>query len=298
MNRRYVFFTIFLAAAFPGAGKAQVRMSDRLPQLSERPVCSEEASDPSSNTRAARLRFISYLRTESECGALPGERWSLGDGPPRQALPEFSGRDPIETELRQFGAAGYSIAVARQNVMAILRESNSCSAWYLEAEPDPAQKFASLRFQTDSSGEDSAVGEYEYSGVIYREPYVARAQQGVAAGSIITLNSHGAFFVLYAPIRLRLGAGGPLVPQAQKPLHVGTYDGGSLNAQITTLLHEYGHIVGLLPVDMGEAGSPLLSTQNTETVLDRCRRQIEASANRAVALSISLAVPEQKVKHR
>jgi hypothetical protein len=295
VNRRYVLvlslFTIFLAATFPAAGNAQVRTSARLPQLSERPVCSEEGSDPSSNssTKTASLAFISYLRSETECGASQRERWSLHEDPPPQTLSGFSERDPIESELRQLGAAGYTIAVARQNILAILRENNSCSAWFAHAQPDPAQKFASLRFQTDPNGEDSSLGEYAAFSVTYREPYVARAQQEVGAGSIITLNSNGAFFISRAPIKLRLTAGGPLIPQAQKHLHVGSYDGGSLSAQITTLLHEYGHIVGLLPVDRGEASSALLSTQNTETVVDHCRKQIEASANRAVVLPLSLA---------
>jgi hypothetical protein len=305
VNRRYVLvsflLTIVFAAVFPGAGKAQIRTSARLSQLSERPVCSEEASDPSSNTRdirAARLSFISYLRTESECGASQRERWSLQDDVPRHALPEFSERDPIESELHQLGAAGYTIAVARQHVLAILRENNSCSAWYAQAEPDPEQKFASLRFQTDPNGEDSSFAEYDYFSLTYREPYVARAQQNVGAGSIITLNSNGAFFVSHAALKLRLNAGGPMIPQAQKYLHVGGYTGGSLYGQITTLLHEYGHIVGLLPVDRGEARSALRSTQNTETVVDHCRRQIEASTNRAVVLSLSLAMLERNGKHR
>jgi hypothetical protein len=302
VNRRYILasflFTIFFAA-YPRAGAAQIRRPTPLPQLSERPACSEEAGDPSSNSgaRTSRLSFVSYLRAESECTS-QWEGWSTHDNLPHQSLNEFPERDPIESELHQLGAAGYAIAVARQNILAILRENNSCSAWYAQAEPDPAQKFASLRFQTDPDGEASSIGEYDYSSVKYREPYVARAQQDVGAGSTITLNSNGAFFVSRAPIRLRLSGGGPLIPQSHKQLHVGSYDGGSLNAQVTTLLHEYGHIVGLLPVDKGEAGSALLSSQNTETVLDHCRRQIEASINRAAVLPISLALLERNRKHQ
>jgi hypothetical protein len=130
--------------------------------------------------------------------------------------------------------------------------------------------------------------------VAYREPYAARAQQAVGAGSTITLNSNGAFFVYRAPVSVRLSGGGPLIPQSTRQLHVGSYSGGSLNAQITVLLHEYGHIVGLLPVDRGEAGSALLSTQNTDTVLDHCRRQIEASANRVIAIPVTLANLEHR----
>ena len=302
MNRRYVLalclFNVFWVGAFPGAAKAQIRRPTRLPQLSERPACSDEASDPSANARAARLSFISYVRTESECGEPQRERPGWHTDPSRQALPRGYERDPVENELGQLGAAGYTIAAARQNVLAILRHNNSCSAWYAQAEPDPEQKFASLRFQTDPDGEDSAIGEYDYFSVKYREPYVARAQQDVGAGSFITLNSKGAFFVSRAPIKLRLSGGGPLIPQAIKDVHVGSYTGGSRYAQIATLLHEYGHIVGLLPVDMGEAGSALRSTQNTETVLGHCRKQIEASANRAIVLPVSFARFEPGGKDR
>jgi hypothetical protein len=302
VNRQYILasclLTIFFATAFPGAGNAQIRKSPRRLEFSERPVCSEEAGDPPALRRTARLSFISYLRTEGECGASQPGEWSLYDDPPRQTLPAFSGRDSVQSELQQLGAAGYAIAVARQNVLAILRENNSCSAWYAQAEPGPELKFASLRFQTDANGEDSAIGEYDYFSVTYREPYVARAQQDVGAGSFITINANGAFFVSRAPVKLRLSGGGPLIPQAHKELHVGSYPGGSLYAQIATLLHEYGHIVGLLPVDRGEAGSAMLSTQNTETVVDHCRRQIEASANRAVVLPLALARFEPSGKHR
>jgi hypothetical protein len=302
VNRQYTLaaclFTIFLATVFPGAGKSQIRNSTRRLQFSERPVCSEEAGDPSSPARTARLSFISYLRTEGECGASQPRESGLDDEPSSQALPAFPGRDSVESELRQLGAAGYTIAVARQNVLAILRENNSCSAWYAQAEPAPELKFASLGFQTDANGEASAVGEYDYFSVTYREPYVARAQQEVGAGSLITINANGAFFVSRAPAKLRLSSGGLLIPQANKELHVGNYTGGSLYAQVATLLHEYGHIVGLLPVDRGEAGSAMRSTQNTETVLEHCRRQIEASANRAVVLPLALANFEPTGKHR
>ena len=81
--------------------------------------------------------------------------------------------------------------------------------------------------------------------------------------------------------------------QLPRLLHVGSYSGGSVNAQVTTLLHEFGHIVGLLPIDSGEANSAILSTQNTQVVLAHCRKQIEASANRSVMLPESLARLEE-----
>ena len=272
---------LFLVIGCAFAGNAQSRLRGRQPQFSEHPVCSEEL-DETREQRAAHLSFASYLRYETECVSESDERWNLpGDRPGIEHAPE---PDPIDRELRQIGVAGYSIAVARQQVLAILRENSSCSVWYAQAEPEPAEKFASLHFQIDSGGEDTATGEYKHFGLIYREPWVARAQEEVGAGSTITLNSHAAFFVSRAPVRLRLGEGGPLTPHFHKELHVEKYSGGSLNARVTTLLHEYGHIVGLLPVDRGEPGSALRSTRNTDVVLDHCRKQIDASANRMIML--------------
>jgi hypothetical protein len=72
-------------------------------------------------------------------------------------------------------------------------------------------------------------------------------------------------------------------------LHVGDYQGGSLKAQVTTLLHEYAHVVELIPVDTGRADGAQLSTQNTETVLRHCRKQIDASPNRTILLPASFA---------
>ena len=291
MDRRHALTSCFLTALVlvcANAASAQIRRPARTAQFSELAACSDEAGAPSQEIQAARLSFVSYVRTESDCDAPSHELDFRYDQPPKVS-PESLERDPIESQLRLIGAPGYVIAVVRQHVLAILRENNACSAWYAQAEPDPAKKFATLRFQTDSNGEATAVGEYTFYSVAFHEPFVARAQQEVGAGSTITLNSNGAFFIYRAPVSIRLNGGGPLIPQSRRQLHVGSYDGGSLNAQITTLLHEYGHIVGLLPVDRGEAGSALLSTQNTETVLDHCRRQIEASANRIIVIPVTLA---------
>jgi hypothetical protein len=303
MNRRHVFALILFmvsSVACASYANAQNRYRLRVQEFSERPSCAEEVE--TGNPAIGRLSFVSYLRTDNDCDAPPHERLTLRDDQPsdqpRQALPGFSERDPIENELSQLGAAGYSIAVARQHVLAILRENNACSSWYAQAEPGPAGKFASLHFEIDSNGEDGVVGEYSYFNVVYREPYVARAQQDVGAGSTITLNSHGAFFVSRAPTKLRVNADGPLISQLHRRLRVGIYFGDSLNAQVATLLHEYGHVVGLLPVDRGEAGSALLSTQNTEVVLDHCRKEIEASGNRAVVLPLSLVTFERISKPR
>jgi hypothetical protein len=204
--------------------------------------------------------------------------------------------DPVLDELLGLGAEGLAIAVARQEVLEILREPSTCSAWYADAEPDPARKFASLHYEADSTGNGTVLPQHDSAlGFYFVEPYVARAQQNVGAGSKITLNSRGAFFVSRAPSELSSHAGFAL-PAVWHALHVGDYDGGSLNARVATLLHEYAHIVGLLPVDSGRPRSAQLSTQNTEAVLLRCHKQIESSRNRSILLPASFARLERALQ--
>ena len=197
--------------------------------------------------------------------------------------------DPVETELAAMGPDGLLIAGARQQVLEILREGNSCSGWFASQEPNPAAKFASLHFQSDPAGSSLSLGDFDTGGLSVTQPYVARAQEGVGPGSTITLNAHGAFFQHSAGTMFRM----PNSVSHSRPtisiLHVGDYQGGSLKAQVTTLLHEYAHVVELIPVDTGRADGAQLSTQNTETVLRHCRKQIDASPNRTILLPASFA---------
>jgi hypothetical protein len=103
------------------------------------------------------------------------------------------------------------------------------------------------------------------------------------------LNAHGAFFQQRALTHFRMSGGLPDSRPAISMLHVGEYQGGSLKAQVATLLHEYAHVIGLIPVDTGRPDAAQLSTQNTETVLRHCRKQIDASPNRTILLPASFA---------
>jgi hypothetical protein len=291
-----------VAAMLAGAAAGQNPRPARAPQFFESPTCAEEISGSSGDSRAARLNYVSYLRNADECGAPLHDRWRSKQEEPSKTPPTLSARDsvqPVANEFLGMGVAGFAIAAIRQQVILILRENNSCSAWYAQAEPNPSEKFSSLHFRIDSEGEDTSFSDYNSFGQYYREPYVARAQQEVGAGSTITLNAHGAFFQWQAPAKLRWGAG-PVLQQSPRPLRVGIYSGNSLNGQVTTLLHEFGHIVGLLPIDSGEANSAVVSTRNTDIVLHHCRKQIEASANRTIMLPASLAELErlaQRAEH-
>jgi hypothetical protein len=241
------------------------------------------------------ISFVSYLRVVNECVAEEPAPRLLSAAATLAAGEQVPPSEPPNSEFQQLGHQGLLIAGSRRQVLDILREGNSCSAWYAGAEPNPWIKFASLHYRVDGEGEDTAVGEQTSFGLYYREPYVARAQQSVGAGSIITLNAHGAFFAGRAPARV-YWYGHPVIQQTNKILHVAMYPGGSVNAQVTTLLHEFGHVVGLLPIDSGDANSAILSTRNTDVVLSHCRKQIEASANRSIMLPESLARLEEVPK--
>lgn len=289
----FAFLVVVISAAlFAASGSAQTRTSARFSQLSSLDPCANEL-DGSGTRHVARLSVVSYLRSASECDVPEADRAGFPDASARRAdswpVDTEKPFGLVDAELSLLGSAGFLVASARQQVLQILAEHSSCSAWYAQAEENPQRKFASLHYRIDETGESTAFGEYKPFGLAYHEPYVARAQQDVGAGSIITLNAHGAFFLERAPFKLRLNDGAPLFDRSLVYLHVASYSGGTSNAQVATLLHEYAHIVGLLPIDFGEANSAALSTQNTATVLQHCRKQVEASSKRAVVLPASFA---------
>lgn len=288
----FVFFVVVISSAlFAASASGQTHTSIRFSQLSSLDPCANEL-DGSGARHVARRSVVSYLRSASECDVAEPDRSGIYDDPPARradSWPVHTAKPSglVDAELSLEGSAGFLIAAARQQVLQILAEQSSCSLWYAQTEENPQRKFASLHYRIDEEGENTAFGEYRSFGLAYREPYVARAQQDVGAGSIITLNAHGAFFLERAPFKVRLNDGAPLFERSLIYLHVAGYSGGSTNAQVATLLHEYAHIVGLLPIDFGEANSAALSTQNTSTVLEHCRKQIEASSKRAVMLPAS-----------
>src|SRR5439155_5119233 len=129
----------------------------RSPQFVESHACSDEIESPVEEQQNARLSYVSYLWTASECAIPQRDGWRVKDEYPPQTAPAVSTADPIEDEFLGMGAAGFVIAAARQQVILILRENTSCSLWYAEGEPSPVTKFASLHFRVDSDGEDTAI---------------------------------------------------------------------------------------------------------------------------------------------
>jgi len=187
--------------------------------------------------------------------------------------------DPVENELLELGHFGEGIQNVRAEVLGMLSEENSCSAWFRSAEPEAAVKFRSLRYVVDVAGPGEILKIQEPPNpIVILQPYVARTGQDVGPGSIITLNAHGAFFQELARVRTRYSANDSTFENKYRPLVVGNFSGGSPAARLLTLLHEFGHVIDILPIDAGVPDGPTLSVRNTETVLSHCGSQIKAHA--------------------
>lgn len=207
--------------------------------------------------------------------------------------------DPSGDELQTFGSEGLTIEQTRVEVMSILTEENSCSAWFRSAEPEAAEKFRSLRFALDesASGEIRKMDKWQESATIY-QPYVARTGQNVGWGSTITINAKGAFFKDWAPVRVVVNSDDVGYVKAFKQLAVGSFGGGTREARILTLLHELGHVLDLLPIDSGVPSGPQLSTQNTGLVLQHCGAQIRHLAKHPPNLATATFLMESPLSAR
>lgn len=189
--------------------------------------------------------------------------------------------DPVRMDLKAIGREGRKISRARDKVLEILEGDNACAAWYREKDSNPAVTFRTLSFAIDHKGE-GVVRESRDLGPlsIFQDPYVARVFQADGRYAAVTINVRGAFF---SPVAQAIGVsreGGPPAMRPPRLLHVGAYVGGTLPAQVVTMLHEFGHVVDLLPND--EHGQDGKSVHNTDAVLQHCRNEIESRSTRNV----------------
>jgi len=207
--------------------------------------------------------------------------------------------DPSGDELQTFGGDGSIIEQARVEVMSILTEENSCSAWFRSAEPEAAEKFRSLRFALDESanGEIRRIDKWQES-LTYYQPYVAHTGQNVGWGSTITINAKGAFFKDWARVRVMVDNADKGYVKAFRQLEVGNFGGATREARILTLLHELGHVLDLLPIDSGVPLGPQLSTQNTGLVLQHCGAQIRHFAKHPPNLATATFLMESPLSAR
>lgn len=188
--------------------------------------------------------------------------------------------DTVPAKLSAFGKAGLKIARARKEVLDILRSQNACAEWFQTKEPSPAATFQSLSFFLDRHGPpDIFESTRERSIVVRRQPYVARTTQDGGAHTAITINANGAFYKPQGQV-LKIGReAGPVQSEGTRLLTVGSYMGDTLPAQMVTLLHEFGHVIDLLPEDADNLDGK--SVKNTDEVLRHCRSEVESRAQQA-----------------
>lgn len=184
-------------------------------------------------------------------------------------------RDSVRDDLNAMGKQGQKILKARDKVLEILQAENACAEWYRSKDPDPAATFRTLRFALDRQGEAYVErihdpGERE----VIRSPYVASVMQNAGPQATVTINVNGGFFYSTANVVLARKEGGFLHFQGGRSLHVGPYYGGTREAQVLTLLHEFGHVTDLLPQDRDDYEGR--SRQNTLEVLRFCRAEVES----------------------
>ena len=179
--------------------------------------------------------------------------------------------------LVALGKKGQSIAAARAKVLEILDSNNACTAWFQKREPDPAHIFRTLSFSVDAKSAEYVIERMEGGGnSTFVNPYVATVVQGGGEFQTVTLNAAGAFFHPSATLVRLAKEGGPVQFRSARTLKVGPYIGDTLPARVTTLLHELGHVTGVLPLDTNDANG--LSAANTREVLRQCQAEIEPSA--------------------
>lgn len=189
-------------------------------------------------------------------------------------------KDFVQMDLAAMGKTGRKILRARDRVLEILQGENGCSAWLQQKDTNAAATFRTLAFAVDRHGEEIVhVSKGADSLYTYRDPYVASVGQATGAYATIKLNADGAFFQPLAPVLLVSKEGGSARGWGARLINIGPYPGDSLNAQTLALLHEFGHVIDLLPIDFeNEDGK---SVQNTAEVLRYCRAEIDAKVRRS-----------------
>lgn len=189
--------------------------------------------------------------------------------------------DPVPGYLESMGKPGQKILRAREKVLEILQTENACSAWFREKDPNPADTFRTLNFEVDRHGQELILASKDPDNMtIFRHPYVAKVFQGDGRYATITINANGAFFTPIASVlEVWKEDGGPIGERGKRATDVGPYAGDSRHAQVLVLLHEFGHVLDLLPTDENNVDGK--SVRNTNEVLRFCRAEIESKTKRA-----------------
>lgn len=181
-------------------------------------------------------------------------------------------------ELLVLGASGLLIEQARTDVLEILENQGSCAAWFRETEPAVTTVFRSLHYELGNGTSQILLMPDDSGAAWFKHPWGASTMEYGGQDSVITINRNGPFFVQETRLS-KLGAiGGPSFPAGWHVVLVGPYAGDTLEARMTILLHELGHIVGRLPMDDGSWNGE--SARNTVTVLQHCKAEMNLLARR------------------
>jgi hypothetical protein len=222
----------------------------------------------------------------SSCGALPAATPARKpcEAANRAGTECEEAKDWVQSDLETMGKAGQKILRAREKVLEILGTENACSAWFRSKDSNPAATFRTLRYELDLHGEDYILESRDAGPLdLFRNPYVARVVQGDGAYGTITLNPKGAFFAVMARVFEVNRDGGPASMRATRLLRVGPYDGDTLAAEVVTLLHEFGHVLDILPSDQDNVEGR--SVRNTYEVLRNCRAELDSLSKRSTVLA-------------
>jgi hypothetical protein len=189
--------------------------------------------------------------------------------------------DAAQIQLDAMGKPGQTISRARKRVLEILETPNACSAWFEQKDSNPAATFRTLTFELDRKGDEYVLESRDLGpGEVFRSPYVARVMQADGSYATITINARGAFFRVQATVQEIHKEGGPTLFRGERTLRVGPYFGATLPAQVATLLHEFGHLIDLLPTDRDDLDGK--SLHNTDEVLRNCSAAIDALGGHSV----------------
>jgi hypothetical protein len=241
----------------------------------------QESASCAQEEETAPLSHRVQLVGES-CAPLPPAGWANGFCGSRGAAAPGCKNDEarIQMQLLAMGRRGDLLSRVRKQVLEILESKSACSAWYQEVDADSAAAFRSLEFILDEKA-----APYVYSiregrdAQRFKHPWVASSIENAGRNSTIRLNANGAFFNRSSQVFAEAGNGGPGRFGGTHTLLVDSYAGATTEAQVTTMLHELGHILGRLPADSDSWDGQ--SARNTAEVLRHCRPEIKAMARRS-----------------
>lgn len=266
--RSVLLATILLACGVPSkAQRAFHRDPGDVPPVEARPL----RPNPECSILGATPRDPLVGKPSlSHCGVELGEiAADIPRGP--------AGLSLVVPEIEAVGKKGHSILAARAAVLNILDSENACTEWFRRGDVNPARVFRTLTFTLDDKGVDYVIESTKDNRVeAWFNPYVATAMQNGGESQVVTLNKEGAFFRASANVIRMAQEGGPFQFHGARVLKVGPYLGNTLRAQQTTLFHELGHLLGLLPFDGHDANGQ--SAANTAEVLRHCQPEIESAA--------------------